>query len=425
MPKPEYTNAEMRHKHVHHITLTAIIAVALLISLANPPLVAAQAPEIVAKRIEGTVTVDGLATESVWAKAPAVTIPLSASTDEGGHVSSITVKAVNNGEWLYLLIQWEDPTASLLQNVTAESHPVEEEEEEEEEEMAAEQEDRLAVMWYIRGNLMAYPCMKMGTNGAVTQGEVDLWHWHGARDNPDSPHYGHDGKYNPPHPFAVDQYSDTEARSSDKGDSFWDVYARARWSDGVWTMELGRAFQTGDTAQDVQFQLGESYPVAFAVFEGGSGETEESKSISSWYTLEISDQWLEIPASQQVSALEAEVTDLKSALADVEGQLEGLRTRLSGLESSLTDIGSRIESVDAKVAELAQLGSAISDVKSAVDSLKGVVQDLKGTVDAVQNTAADATELASSAAGQVNLSLSLAVLALIVAIVSIALSRRR
>jgi hypothetical protein len=178
----------MRHKHVHHITLTAIIAVALLISLANPPLVAAQAPEIVAKRIEGTVTVDGLATESVWAKAPAVTIPLSASTDEGGHVSSITVKAVNNGEWLYLLIQWEDPTASLLQNVTAESHPVEEEEEEEEEEMAAEQEDRLAVMWYIRGNLMAYPCMKMGTNGAVTQGEVDLWHWHGARDNPDSPH---------------------------------------------------------------------------------------------------------------------------------------------------------------------------------------------------------------------------------------------
>ncbi len=384
-----------------------VVATSFMLVAFKVNIVAAQAPEIVAKRIEGGIVLDGVASEDFWEKAPAITVPLSASTAAGGHVKSVTVKAVHNGSWLFILLTWEDPTMNI-------EHAEEEEEEEhhlevlKEQLAAAELQDRAALLWYMGGGLMSLPCMKLGTNGAVTEGEADLWHWHAASNNPDSPQY----EATAPHPFATDEYTNTQARTEDSGESEYDVWARGKWSNGVWTLELARKFNTKDAEHDVQFKLGETYHVAFAIYDGGSGEDEESKSTSKWYLLEISNEWLIPPTSERVKQLETKVKQLEAKISELTSQIKSL-------EDSLKKTASQTSS------NIKDLSSSIEQIKSTVADIQKTVQELKDSISSVESKAGEALDTATAVSGQAYLAIALAVVALIVAVAAVALSRRK
>ena len=370
----------------HYYVIVAILAVSLLLATTSPRIAISQAPEIVAIRVDGSLKLDGVADEPFWAEAPEVDVPLAASAAGGGHVSLVDIKAAHNGTWLFILAKWRDPTATI------ELEPGEEE------------QDRFVIMWHIRGPMMGYPCMQLGTNGAVTQGEVDLWHWHGAEDNPDSPNYGEGGKVTPPHPYAADQYANTQARSSDPGDSFWDIWARGKWSNGVWTLEIARPFTTADTEHDVQFEVGNTYHAAFAVFEGGSGESEAVKSTSAWYSLVISTgATTTAPSSleERISNLESEISNIKDMISDLEHDVHWME----GASASLN--------------------STISQLKDSLNALESELNDLKNSLKAAESGASEASDLANAALSQTNLVLALSIIAIIVAAASIVIARRR
>lgn len=253
--------------------LTSVIATFL-----NKPTAAQLAADIVAYETDQKIVIDGVANEAVWLVAPSVEIPLTRMT---GYTARVTITAVHNGTHIFILAQWPDPTESRIWHDKG-NPPY---------------EDRLSIMFEIATE-MTYPCMDpiAAKKGATTDGEVDLLHWHAARDDPNGLNYT-EWAPNPPYPYASDQYSNTTKRYRDDkaGGSHWDWPAKGEWTNSTptetWTLELMRKFTTGDSL-DVQFSANSTIDASFAVFDGGNNETHETKSTSNWYTLEISSESL-------------------------------------------------------------------------------------------------------------------------------------
>ncbi len=210
----------------------------------------------------------------------------------------------HNGEYLFVLAQWSDPTQSNDKLLGS--------------------EDRFTMMVSIGTPEMATPCMKPGTNGATLAGEADHWHWKAARTDSDGKNFTYVSRggvtYGPmPHPysFAMDEYINTTARWREGLSEYtemnatkypfeaalhlYDVHAKGTWigtSDGgQWTIELARKFTTGDPNRiDRQFALGEEFSYAISVYDGGEGEDHDIKSITgTWHTAELSDEMLSPP----------------------------------------------------------------------------------------------------------------------------------
>jgi DMSO reductase family type II enzyme heme b subunit len=287
------------------ITLTFLTSVFVTAFLGRP-ISASPATDIVAKKVTESIVVDGMAYESFWQNVSWIEFPLTSTGVGGGHVTSVKVKMVHNGEYLFALFQWSDPTESNIKGGAAAAH-----------------EDRLAIMISIGPPEMATPCMKPGTNGAILAGEADHWHWKAARTDSDGKNFTYVARkgvtYGPmPHPysFAMDEYINTTARWREGLSEYtemnatkypfeaalhlYDVQAKGTWigtsEEGQWTLELARKFTTGDPSRiDYQFALGEEFSFAIAVYDGGEGEDGEIKSITTWHTAVLSDELLSPP----------------------------------------------------------------------------------------------------------------------------------
>jgi hypothetical protein len=194
-------------------------------------------------------------------------------------------------------------------------------------------EDRFAIMWEGSDALGA-SCAKMCHSGAehkTSGGNVDVWHWKAARTNPlglaDDKWWNQDGRGSDA--TAVGTYSDNK---NDAGDgpkysgpitdgrfiiiplggsaddletnietssaypgyvldlnaegSRWDVKAKGKYSDGVWTLELQRALNTGND-DDVVFTHNSSVRFSTATFDNtGGGHASQGIDVGE-YTLEI------------------------------------------------------------------------------------------------------------------------------------------
>ncbi len=292
------------NKHILAIILLAtLFTVSVLATVLHTPIKASPAAEIVAKRVTESAVVDGIAYESFWQNLSWTEFPLTSTGTGGGHVTSVKVKMVHNGEYLFTLFQWSDPTDS--------------------DDKLLGSEDRLAMMVSIGTPEMATPCMKPGTNGAILAGEADQWHWKAARSDSDGKNFTYVSRrgvtYGPmPHPysFAMDEYINTTARWREGLSEYtemnatkypfeatlhlYDVQAKGTWigtsEGGQWTLEFARKFETDDpTRVDHQFALGEEFSFALAVYDGGEGEDEDIKSITTWHTIELSNELLSPP----------------------------------------------------------------------------------------------------------------------------------
>jgi cytochrome b558/566 subunit A len=157
--------------------------------------------------------------------------------------------------------------------------------------------------------------MVLGSDGAITGGAANIWHWQSVPTDNNANDTSFPGGYTDPsgspiYPnnnvsFAEDDYTNTTGfytiggsfgASSPNLDPYADPYAVRVGnyfsnSNRTWTVEMVRSFTISDASQyRVQLAAGASYYVAFAVWNGKLGESSHIKSVSQWYMLTVSDQ---------------------------------------------------------------------------------------------------------------------------------------
>ena len=176
--------------------------------------------------------------------------------------------------------------------------------------------DRVAMLWFVENasEREQSPAMQLGSDGAITGGAAEIWHWQSNPTDNSPNDTGFPGGYTDPsgvavYPadnmsFAEDDYTNTTGFYV-IGGSFgagapnlapysdpYIVHAGNYFSDSnkSWTVEMVRSFTTDASAYREQLTTNSTYYVAFAVWNGMLGESSHIKSVSQWYTLTISDQ---------------------------------------------------------------------------------------------------------------------------------------
>ncbi len=304
----------------------------LLAALLLVPIPAARAQTtftpITSYRVTGAPNYTDPGGESFWSSIPWTDVPLTATVAPGGgHTLEVQVKSANTGFDVYVLFQWNDsagpsyesqpemyraangtllplppnPTGNITQLFYNSSYYY---------------PDRVAMLWFIADTSQRAPApaMQLGTDGAITDGAAEIWHWQSNPTDSNPLDTGFPGGYtdpagNPIYPadnlsFAEDDYTNMSGFSVIPGsfgagapnlDPYADpfqVHAGNAFDNATkqWTVEMVRTFTTAGAAAAYQAQLqtGSSYFVAFAVWNGRMGESAEFKSVSAWYNLTIS-----------------------------------------------------------------------------------------------------------------------------------------
>src|SRR5579884_1688495 len=276
-------------------------------------------PNIISYRVNGAPNYTAPGSESFWQSISWTVVPLAATVSPGGgHTSNLLVKSANNGFDIYMLFRWNDsagpsfladpemyraPNGSLIPltpeataNVTQLFYN-----------STYYYPDRVAVLWFIanQSERQESPRMMLGTNGAITGGAAEIWHWQSNPTDNNPNDTGFPGGYTNPtgapiYPpdnlsFAEDDYTNTTgffviAGSFGSGSPNLDPYADPfmihvgsyySYSNKTWTVEMVRSFTTSQASSyRVQLATGSSYFIAMAVWQGKLGESAEFKSVS-------------------------------------------------------------------------------------------------------------------------------------------------
>ena len=313
-------------------------------------------PDITSYRVSGSVNFSNPGGESFWESIPWTNVTLAATVSPGGgHTPYVLVKSANDGFNIYMLFRWPnaqgpsyladneiykasngslvplDPastaTVTQLYYNSTYYYP-----------------DRVAMLWYIGSSTSRQPTprMQLGTDGAITGGAAEIWHWQSNPTDNDNNDSGYPGGYtdpagNPIYPpdnlsFAEDDYTNTTgffvvAGSFGTGApnlvpnaSPYSVLAGNEYSqtNKSWMVEMERSFTTDAGKYNVQIEDNLSYAVAFAVWQGKLGESSDLKSVSQWYMLTVSDQ--PYPAKAVASSTSTGV-DVEVAAAVAAGTL--------------------------------------------------------------------------------------------------------
>lgn len=236
-----------------------------------------------------------------WAAAAEAKVPLlpqtmTTPTNPQPAVSELSVRAVHNGQWLALRIEWKDPTRSD-RLVTDEFG------------------DQMAVEFPIDLRPDALPSPMMGHVG----GRVNILQWrapfqrdieHGEptvatlypnalidvypdqvlRATDARPYMGALGLDNPvsrPHLSPVlDQMAEGWGSMTVKPDQHAD--GRGVWENGTWKVVITTPMAT-ESANSPRFAPGAKTMAAFAVWEGSHREVGARKAWSSWTALELAE----------------------------------------------------------------------------------------------------------------------------------------
>ncbi len=244
----------------------------------------------------------------LWQEIRGISVPLTPQAGVlpallQGSVPAVTVKSVNDGQWIAFHLTWDDAT----QDVSATKPD--------------SFRDAAAIQLPVSEVL---PSICMGAAGQL----VNLWHWkadwqrdvdEGFRDVVDAyPNFWADfypfvaGK--PPYRMPAD-FQSPEARAYSVG---WaagnplsnptkvspvedlnalgfgtatsqegqDILGRGVWNQGKWTVVFARPLVNGD-AQDAQISPNKSTSLAFAVWNGSNREVGARKQVSTWTTLRV------------------------------------------------------------------------------------------------------------------------------------------
>jgi DMSO reductase family type II enzyme heme b subunit len=288
-----------------------------------------QSGSIVSYRVTGAPDYAHPGSEAFWEAISWTEVPLAASVSPGGgHTPVVLVKSANDGFNIYVLFQWNDsvgpsygsatevysaPNGTLVPLDPASTAQVKQ--------LFYNSTyyypDRVAMLWFLPNAIgrQQSPAMSLGSDGAITGGAAEIWHWQSSPTDNSANDTGFPGGYTDPsgaaiYPpdnvsFAEDDYTNTTGfyvvagnfgASSPNLAPYADpfaVHAGNYFSDSAksWTVEMVRSFTQSDAANyRVQLATGSTYYVAFAVWNGKLGESSDIKSVSQWHTLTISDQ---------------------------------------------------------------------------------------------------------------------------------------
>lgn len=294
-------------------------------------------PNVVSYRVDGAVNYSDPGGEAFWNDISWTDVPLTASISPGGgHTPAVEIKSANDGFHIFALIRWNDtqgpsfesndelyraPNGTLMLLDPADTANV------------AQlyynstyyYQDRAALLWFLPQSLgrQQTPAMMLGSEGAITGGAAEIWHWQSNPTDNSPLDTGFPGGYtdaagNPIYPpdnlsFAEDDYTNTTGFFTIPGnfgagapnlvpdaDPFL-VHLGSSYSNATkqWTVEMERTFTTSQAVPYcVQLVAGTPYYVAFAIWNGHLGESSAYKSVSQWYTLTLSNQTVsQAPAS--------------------------------------------------------------------------------------------------------------------------------
>src|SRR5579872_2903455 len=285
---------------------------------------------VISYRVSGAPNYSAPGGESFWSSINWTSVPLAASVSPGGgHTPSLLVKSANTGYDMYMLFRWNDSSGpsflsdtevykasngslvpldpAATANVTQLYYN-----------STYYYPDRVAILWFIAPNSQQQqsPKMMLGSDGAITGGAAEIWHWQSNPTDNNPNDTGFPGGYtdpagNPIYPadnlsFAEDDFTNTTGfyvvggsfgNSTPNLDPYADPYvvhvgSSYSFTNKTWTVEMVRTFQTFDNASSYRVQLstGSSYYIALGVWQGRMGESSDFKSVSLWLNLTVSSQ---------------------------------------------------------------------------------------------------------------------------------------
>ncbi|HII40658.1 MAG TPA: hypothetical protein HA326_05515 [Thermoplasmata archaeon] len=286
-------------------------------------------PNILSYRVDGAANYSNPGGEPFWQGIGWTDVPLVASISPGGgHTPDVRVKSANDGYNVFLLLQWNDsagpsfasndelwqaPNGTLMllnpEDTATVTHLYYN--------ATYYYQDRAAMLWFLPQSLgrQQTPAMILGSDGAITGGAADIWHWQSNPTDNNPLDTGFPGGYtdslgNPIYPadnlsFAEDDYTNTTGFFTTPGyfgagapnlvpemDPFL-VHVGSSYSNATkqWTVEMVRTFTTSQgTPYCIQLEPGATYYTAYAIWNGRLGESAGYKSVSPWYTLTVSNQ---------------------------------------------------------------------------------------------------------------------------------------
>lgn len=321
--------------------LAVLLALILLSSAAyfeGIPVGAQLSANMVAPRVTGSVDIQHPGQEAFWNQIAATQVPLTSSNNFGGATKMLTLKMATNGTHILVFATWSDPTESRVGHNTIEedAYPAL---------FYANStyayEDRIVFWWSLDQTPGPPPCMQKSPyghgEGESIAGTGNLWHWKASRTDSLGTSYGkllYGSGPNFKKPLIPSQsYADNEfINTTGHYQLGWDQYptpavpGNFTIGDGenhiayntflvaahgvydssthTWRWVAARTLTTSPALHTVQFTPDKTYYFAVAAYDGGPipipstvphpagwslyGENEETKSISSWYTMAIS-----------------------------------------------------------------------------------------------------------------------------------------
>ena len=273
------------------LLLGTIFTISVATSLLNVPMAMAVETEVVSKYVDANLPLAD-PSSTMWKNATPVEVPLSgqvaiAPKNLKPSVPGIRVRSLNNRKWLAFLLEWDDPTKDMggalldFKDSVAIQFPTEE----------------------------GSPFYCMGQSG----GSVEILHWRAdfQKDIEDGSLNAQDifpNMWNTIYPagYESDFLSATGAGNTmsqlNRITPVEDLVAGgagtlteqlhndavgwADWADGKWRAVIGRPMVTAD-GEDAQLDSGVSTSFALAVWDGGKGEIDGKKAVSTWLNLKV------------------------------------------------------------------------------------------------------------------------------------------
>ncbi|HYM38638.1 MAG TPA: ethylbenzene dehydrogenase-related protein [Thermoplasmata archaeon] len=312
------------------VALAAVLLLAMF-AVALPGLASAQVayPNVLSYRVDGAVNYSDPGGEAFWSSIAWTDVPLVASiAPGGGHTSDVRIKSANDGFNVFVLFQWNDsagpsfasntelwraPNGTLMPLTPADTATVKQ--------LYSNAtyyyQDRAALLWFLPQSLgrQQTPDMMEGSDGAITGGAAEIWHWQSNPTDNSPLDAGFPGGYtdtagNPIYPannlsFAEDDYTNmtgfftipgsfgATAPNLVPGMDPFQIRVGSSYSQTTkqWTVEMVRAFTMPQAkTYCVQLAAGATYDTGFAIWNGRQGESAAYKSVSQWYTLTLSNQ---------------------------------------------------------------------------------------------------------------------------------------
>ncbi len=275
------------------IMLVALIVAAAL-TITDTRLASSQTVTLMAKRSEELVPADDPFAE-VWDRARAVEFPMSAQNvvqPKAGNQRTMTARALNHGDRLYIMAEWEDATQDMQAS------------------RQTEFSDGAAVEFPVAEGEQV-PSFCMGNPDAP----VNIWQWKAAwqvdvEKGFVSIEETYPNMYADLYPFEDEEvfYPSRAAgnvfartdRTTAVDNLLAGVYGTlteaddqivqgtGEWRDGRWRVVFVRDMAVGD--EYAQFAHGERNNIAFAVWDGANGDRDGMKSVSQFLTLDVSSE---------------------------------------------------------------------------------------------------------------------------------------